>query len=81
MVRETQVVTIAAYRRSQPPVFPSATGRVETAVLRGLEPKMGVFCQNIFMKNLALLGGAPLAAAVPEPWPLSVGNHKGRSGV
>jgi uncharacterized membrane protein YphA (DoxX/SURF4 family) len=37
--------------------------------------------QNNFMKNLALLGGASLAAAVPEPWPLSIGNHKGRSGV
>jgi uncharacterized membrane protein YphA (DoxX/SURF4 family) len=37
--------------------------------------------QNNFMKNLALLGGASLVAAVPEPWPLSVGNHKGRSGV
>lgn len=36
---------------------------------------------RIPMKNLALLGGASLVAAVPEPWPLSVGNHKGRSGV
>jgi putative oxidoreductase len=28
-----------------------------------------------FMKNLGLLGGAALAAAVPEPWPASVGNR------
>ena len=26
--------------------------------------------QNNFMKDLALLGGVSLAAAVPEPWPL-----------
>lgn len=25
-----------------------------------------------FFKNLALLGGAALAAAIPEPWPASV---------
>jgi len=28
-----------------------------------------------FLKNLALIGGAALAAAVPEPWPVSAGNH------
>ena len=28
-----------------------------------------------FLKNLALIGGAALAAAIPEPWPVSAGNH------
>lgn len=28
-----------------------------------------------FMKNMALMGGAALAAAVPEPWPHSLGNR------
>jgi uncharacterized membrane protein YphA (DoxX/SURF4 family) len=34
-----------------------------------------------FLKNVALLGGASLAAAVPEPWPASVGNHRRVFGV
>lgn len=98
VVRETQMVTIAVYRRSQPPVSARATGRGESAVLMGLEPTMGagliagflagasrrsarVLSEHFHEENLALLGGASLAAAVPEPWPLSLGNHKGRSGV
>ena len=28
-----------------------------------------------FLKNLALIGGAALAAAIPEPWRVSAGNH------
>ena len=28
-----------------------------------------------FMKNMALIGGASLAAAIPEPWPVSAGNR------
>jgi hypothetical protein len=28
-----------------------------------------------FAKNMALLGGALLAAAEPEPWPYSAGRH------
>jgi uncharacterized membrane protein YphA (DoxX/SURF4 family) len=31
--------------------------------------------QAHFLKNVALIGGALLAAAVPEPWPASVGNR------
>lgn len=34
-----------------------------------------------FLKNVGLFGGAALAAAVPEPWPLSLGNRKRESDV
>jgi len=34
-----------------------------------------------FMKNIALLGGAALAASLPEPWPYSLGNQGSESGV
>lgn len=39
------------------------------------DPQARMNEQIHFMKNLALIGGASLAAAVPEPWPVSVGNH------
>lgn len=53
------------------------------AFLLGVTPKMHDFWtvedpqqrmgeQINFMKNLALLGGALMAAAMPEPWPASV---------
>lgn len=53
------------------------------AFLLGATPKMHDFWrvqdaqqrmgeQVNFFKNLALLGGAALAAAIPEPWPASV---------
>jgi putative oxidoreductase len=73
-------------------VKPKVGAGLIAGFLAGVTPAMHAFWndenpqekmnnQNNFMKNLALLGGASLAAAVPEPWPLSVGNHKGRSGV
>jgi putative oxidoreductase len=34
-----------------------------------------------FLKNIALIGGATLAAAIPEPWPVHAGNQQARSGV
>jgi putative oxidoreductase len=39
------------------------------------DPQAKMHDQVDFMKNLALIGGAALAAAVPEPWPVSAGNH------
>lgn len=58
-------------------------------VLLGVKPKVGagmigafllgvtttMHDQAHFMKNLALIGGASLAAAIPGPWPVSAGNH------
>jgi putative oxidoreductase len=38
------------------------------------DPQAKMNEQVHFLKNMALIGGASLAAAVPEPWPLSVGN-------
>ena len=38
------------------------------------DPQAKVNEQIHFMKNIALIGGASLAAAVPEPWPVSAGN-------
>jgi putative oxidoreductase len=57
-----------------------------TAFLLGVSPAMHDFWrqndpqakaneQTNFMKNMALIGGASLAAAVPEPWPVSAGNR------
>ena len=56
------------------------------AFLLGVTPKMHDFWNETdpkekmnnqvnFMKNAALLGGASLVAAVPEPWPVSLGNR------
>lgn len=39
------------------------------------DPQAKMREQVNFMKNVALIGGASLAAAVPEPWPVSAGNH------
>jgi len=39
------------------------------------DPQTKMSEQVQFTKNLALIGGALLAAAVPEPWPVSAGNH------
>jgi putative oxidoreductase len=67
-----------------------AKPKVGTALIAGflaaVSPKMHDFWnqtdpqakmteQTNFLKNMALIGGAALAAAVPEPWPLSVGNR------
>ncbi len=62
------------------------------AFLLGVSPSMHDFWnqddpqkkmneQVQFTKNMALLGGASLAAALPEPWPVSVGNHWAGSSV
>jgi putative oxidoreductase len=45
------------------------------AFLVGVTPAMHADDRIHFMKNVALIGGAALAAAVPEPWPVSAGNH------
>ena len=34
-----------------------------------------------FTKNLALIGGAALAAAIPEPWPASIATRSGRLAI
>ena len=39
------------------------------------DPQVRMNEHTHFLKNLALIGGAALAAAVPEPWPVSAGNH------
>jgi putative oxidoreductase len=39
------------------------------------DPQARMNDQVHFTKNLALIGGASLAAAVPGPWPVSAGNH------
>jgi uncharacterized membrane protein YphA (DoxX/SURF4 family) len=39
------------------------------------EPQTKMNERTHFLKNMALIGGATLAAAVPEPWPVSVGNR------
>jgi uncharacterized membrane protein YphA (DoxX/SURF4 family) len=39
------------------------------------DPQAKMQEQANFMKNMALIGGASLAAAIPEPWPVSVGNR------
>jgi hypothetical protein len=39
------------------------------------DPQAKMTEQVNFLKKMALIGGAALAAAVPEPWPLSVGNR------
>jgi putative oxidoreductase len=67
-------------------VKPKAGAGLIGAFLVGVTPAMHNFWkqedpgakmneQVHFMKNLALIGGASLAAAVPEPWPVSAGNH------
>jgi putative oxidoreductase len=73
-------------------VRPKMGAALIAGFLAGVTPTMHAFWKDEnpqekmnnevhFMKNLALLGGASLAAAVPEPWPLSAGNHQGRLGV
>jgi uncharacterized membrane protein YphA (DoxX/SURF4 family) len=58
-----------------------------SSFLAGVSPAMHPFWKDAdqaqrmessvhFMKNLALAGGALLAAAVPEPWPASVPLHR-----
>ena len=67
-------------------VRPKAGAGMIGAFLLGVTPTMHDFWkqedpqakmneQVHFMKNLALIGGASLAAAVPEPWPVSAGNQ------
>jgi len=67
-------------------VKPKVGADMITAFLLGVTPKMHDFWSETdpkekmhnqvnFMKNAALLGGAALAAAVPEPWPVSLGNR------
>jgi len=62
-----------------------------TAFLLGVTPSMHAFwdvedeAQRMqefvnFTKNLALIGGAAFAAAIPEPWPASL-DRLGRSGI
>jgi putative oxidoreductase len=72
-------------------VRPKIGASLITAFLLGVTPAMHNFWEEKdetqrmndfvnFMKNLALLGGACLAAALPEPWPLSVPLPSGASG-
>jgi len=67
-------------------VKPKVGAGMIAAFLLGVSPKMHDFWNETdpkekmnnqvqFMKNVALLGGASLAAAVPEPWPISLGNR------
>ena len=67
-------------------VKPKVGAGMIAAFLLGVTPKMHDFWNQTdpkekmnnqvhFMKNMALLGGASLADAVPEPWPVSLGNR------
>ena len=67
-------------------VKPKVGAGMIAAFLLGVTPKMHDFWNETdpkekmnnqvnFMKNAALLGGASLVAAVPEPWPVSLGNR------
>ena len=67
-------------------VKPKAGAGLIGAFLLGVSPAMHDFWNRVdpqakmndkvqFLKNMALIGGASLAAAVPEPWPASAGNH------
>jgi putative oxidoreductase len=71
-------------------VRPQAGASLITAFLLGVSPqihdfwtiedqqqRMGEFVN--FMKNMALIGGACFAAAVPEPWPASIPLGRTRS--
>lgn len=70
-------------------VKPKTGASLIAAFLLGVTPKMHDFwrfegeqrMQEMinFTKNVALLGGAAVAAAVPEPWPASV--SIGRTGI
>ena len=42
---------------------------------RRADPQSYTNEQGNFLKNLALFGGASLAAALPQPWPASIGNQ------
>lgn len=67
---------------------PKVGASLITAFLLGVTPRMHAFWeieddqQHMqefvnFSKNLALVGGAALAAAVPEPWPVSLHSRGG----
>ena len=67
-------------------VKPKVGAGMIAAFLLGVTPKMHDFWNETdpkekmnnqvnFMKTAALLGGASLAAAMPEPWPVSLGNR------
>ena len=66
---------------------PKVGASLITTFLLGVTPQMHAFwtiddetqrTQELvnFTKNLALIGGAALAAAIPEPWPASRGGHQ-----
>jgi putative oxidoreductase len=70
-------------------VKPKVGAALIGAFLAGVTPTMHAFWRDEdpqekmndrinFGKNLALLGGASLAAAVPEPWPMSLGGAAGK---
>jgi putative oxidoreductase len=72
-------------------VRPKVGASLVAAFLLGVSPKMHAFWKETdaqqrmhelvtFTKNMALVGGAMLAAAVPEPWPyrLSLGTRSGQ---
>jgi putative oxidoreductase len=67
-------------------LYPKAGASLIVAFLLGVTPQMHAFWDVEdeqqrttelvnFMKNIALIGGASLAAAIPEPWPGSVGRR------
>ena len=68
-------------------LYPKAGSSLIAAFLLGVTPQMHAFWRVDdpeqrtnelvnFAKNLALLGAASLVAAVPEPWPLSIGRRQ-----
>jgi putative oxidoreductase len=68
-------------------VRPKLGAGLITTFLLGVSPIMHAFWKDTdpqeqmhdmvdFTKNMALVGGAMLAAGTPEPWPISAGRRR-----